>query len=215
MPKCNNCGWIGNENALTPLFEFKGVTYTSAEVNKLNLNEEVEDMYNGCPVCKTDSYLSDIQAENIVTIAIDEGLVGTIEDNDQLFYQKGFINSTVATFDYVTKSGEKYLIEVVNNGEQRISVAQNNEGDLLSIEDGGEFELLYNNPSKLLEAMRLEKETEKEYIYQGDSCWLDVEVYKKGIKLGNYYDTFGSVFGSISEAINAVCDEGLSQMGGS
>ena len=212
MVKCNNCEWVGNEEGLIPLFMVEGVGYTATEVNRLNLSEEVGDMANDCPVCKSDDYLSDLpKKEDLKLFALKPDEVGTISDNDQLFYQKGFVNMTVAGFIAVS-GDERFDVEIVNCGEQRIFVSQDSQGDLLAEERGGEFVQIHDEPETLLEAMKLEKESGLAFVRQGDSCWLDIEVSKGGKKIGSYYDCFGSVFGSVCEAINAVCDEDLSAM---
>ena len=66
--KCNKCGWIGYDEDLT-LFETKGdeaETITAEETRGHGVTRHSErsanpDFFKGCPHCKTDAYLMDIE----------------------------------------------------------------------------------------------------------------------------------------------------------
>ncbi len=65
--RCNNCDWVGDEEDLT-LFETKGdgtQTITSEEDANGHITKHEDrpanpHYFKGCPNCKTDGYLMDI-----------------------------------------------------------------------------------------------------------------------------------------------------------
>ena len=206
MVVCNNCKWVGNESNLSAIFEVDGQGYTAGEINSLNLNDDIEDSCNGCPVCKTDSYLSDIPGEDLNVIAIDPEEVGTMKDLDQFFYQKEFRSGDiVATYNL-----DEYEMKVVCCGNQTVNICENKKGELVPVDSyEGEIVSLTNDPERFLKALELQNKSGKEYLVYGDSCWLDIEVYKGSDLLFRNYDVFGSVFGSISEAVQALTLEDI------
>lgn len=143
--------------------------------------------------------------------------IGSQKDNDQYLYQSGFENSTVADGEIVIDN-KKYLVQIVCVGEQRVFVNWkiNKAGDttniLLPIGEDGERERVLRNSHLLARAQKLEKANGTEYLDWQDNCWLDIELYEGDNLINSYGDLFGSVYGSIKECLNALCEEDVRQI---
>lgn len=149
-------------------------------------------------------------------IACDLKEIGSEEDYDQLFRQKGFDDGGVAATAKIDVDGETYDIVVGVAGDQEVYANYEENYDeeeiLVPLHEDGTQKRLRREPLEFMKAKTLESESGSAYLAWHANCWLNIEILKNGESVGNYGDQFGSSFGSIQECFEAVCEDDIRQM---
>lgn len=152
----------------------------------------------------------------VETLACNLKEIGSEKDYDQLFRQKGFDNGEVAATAKIDVDGETYdiVIGVVGDQEVYANYAENEDGDdvLVPLDEDGTQKRLRREPNEFMRAKTFESESNQAYLAWSANCWLNIEILKNGESVGSFYDVFGSVYGSIQECLEAVCEDNIRQM---
>lgn len=147
---------------------------------------------------------------DIETLACGLNEIGSEKDYDQLFRQYGLDSGDIVATAKIDVDGETYDIVVGVVGDQEVyaNFAENDDEEdvLVPLDEEGSQKRLRREPKVFMQAKALEGESNQAYLAWSANCWLNIEVLKNGESIGNYGDTFGSVFGSIGECFDAICE---------
>ena len=130
---------------------------------------------------------------------------GSEYDHDQMLHQMGFDSSQVSKFDIYVNNEHiaSYGSRVI--GEQDVRWYCDEEMKPVLVGDGDE-QRVSKDPQLLLKLHRLQRETEEEYLYYSNNCWL--ECYFEGAD-GNDLTQHSEQLQADAEYVHGCISEGF------